>query len=31
LQFDANHQAAKKNIDQEERLLKGLQQRQQKK
>jgi hypothetical protein len=31
LQFDANHQAAKKNIDQAERLLKGLQQRQQKK
>jgi hypothetical protein len=31
LQFDANHQAAKKNIDQTERLLKGLQQRQQKK
>lgn len=31
LQFDANHQAAQKNIDQAERLLKGLQQRQQKK
>jgi tetratricopeptide (TPR) repeat protein len=31
LQFDSNHQAAKKNIEQAERLLKGLQQRQQRK
>jgi tetratricopeptide (TPR) repeat protein len=31
LQFDSNHEAAKKNIDQAQRLLKGLQQRQQKK
>jgi tetratricopeptide (TPR) repeat protein len=30
LQYDPNHEAAKKNIDQAERLLKGLQQRQQK-
>ncbi len=30
LQFDSNHEAAKKNIDQAERLLKGLRQRQQK-
>jgi tetratricopeptide (TPR) repeat protein len=31
LQYDANHEGAKKNIEQAERLLKGLQQRQQKK
>jgi tetratricopeptide (TPR) repeat protein len=31
LQYDPNHEAAKKNIEQAERLLKGLQQRQQKK
>ena len=31
LQYDPNHEAAKKNIEQAERLLKGLQERQQKK
>ena len=31
LQYDPSHEAAKKNIEQAERLLKGLQQRQQKK
>jgi hypothetical protein len=31
LQYDPNHAAAKKNIEQAERLLQGLQQRQQKK
>jgi len=31
LQYDSNHEGARKNIDQAERLLKGLQQRQQKK
>ncbi len=31
LQYDPNHEAAKKNIEQAERLIKGLQQRQQKK
>jgi tetratricopeptide (TPR) repeat protein len=31
LQYDPHHEAAKKNIEQAERLLKGLQQRQQKK
>ena len=31
LQYDSNHEGAKKNIDQAERVLKGLQQRQQKK
>jgi tetratricopeptide (TPR) repeat protein len=31
LEYDPNHEAAKKNIEQAERLLKGLQERQQKK
>jgi tetratricopeptide (TPR) repeat protein len=31
LQYDANHEGAKKNINQAERVLRGLQQRQQKK
>jgi len=30
LQYEPGHEAAKRNIDQAERLLKGLQQRQQK-
>ena len=30
LQYDGSHEGARKNIDQAERLLKGLQQRQQK-